>query len=212
MDKMKKVILTLAIVAAAATSAFAQDLSVGAGYLNSTTQTTARNTSSAFGMNGFYGGVGAQKDLNDFLGISTGLYYSYLTGTTTASVLGGFISGSTKMSEHYINVPVQLNLGFDLAKGVKLFAFAGPTVNVGLISKSVASGSIAGQGASTSTDNYADGSNYGRFDVLLGGGAGIKVANFKVFGGYNYGMLDRNNTADVAVHRSEIVVGVSFCM
>ena len=72
---MKKVILTLAIVAAAATSAFAQDLSIGAGYLNSTT-TTVGSGSSAFGMNGFYGGVGAQTDLNDLLGISTGLYYS----------------------------------------------------------------------------------------------------------------------------------------
>lgn len=208
---MKKVILTLAVVAAAATSAFAQDLSIGAGYLNSTT-TTVASGSSAFGMNGFYGGVGAQKDLNDLLGISTGLYYSYLTGTSSASALGGLISGSNKMSEHYINVPVQLNLGFDLAKGVKLFAFAGPTVNVGLISKSVASGSVAGHGASTAIDNYADNSNYGRFDVMLGGGAGIKVANFKIFGGYNYGMLDRNKATDVTVHRSEIVVGVSFCM
>ena len=209
---MKKVILTLAIVAAAATSAFAQGLSVGAGYLNSTTTTTVGSGSSAFGMNGFYGGVGAQKDLNDLLGISTGLYYSYLTGTSSASVLGGLLSGSNKMSEHYINVPVQLNLGFDLAKGVRLFAFAGPTVNVGLISKSVATASVGGHGGSSSTDNYADNSNYGRFDVLLGGGAGIKVANFKIFGGYNYGMLDRNKTADTAVHRSEIVVGVSFCM
>ena len=175
---MKKVILTLAIVAAAATSAFAQDLSIGAGYLNSTT-TTVGSGSSAFGMNGFYGGVGAQKDLNDLLGISTGLYYSYLTGTSSASALGGLVSGSNKMSEHYINVPVQLNLGFDLAKGVKLFAFAGPTVNVGLISKSVATASVAGHGGSSSIDNYADNSNYGRFDVMLGGGAGIKVANFK---------------------------------
>ena len=116
------------------------------------------------------------------------------------------------MSEHYINVPVQLNLGFDLAKGVKLFAFAGPTVNVGLISKSVATASVAGHGGSSSIDNYADNSNYGRFDVMLGGGAGIKVANFKIFGGYNYGMLDRNKATDVTVHRSEIVVGVSFCM
>ena len=208
---MKKVILTLAIVAAAATSAFAQDLSIGAGYLNSTT-TTVASGSSAFGMNGFYGGVGAQKDLNDLLGISTGLYYSYLTGTSSASVLGGLVSGSNKMSEHYINVPVQLNLGFDLAKGVRLFAFAGPTVNVGLISKSVATASVAGHGGSSSIDNYADNSNYGRFDVMLGGGAGIKVANFKIFGGYNYGMLDRNKASDVTVHRSEIVVGVSFCM
>ncbi len=209
---MKKVILTLAIVAAAATSAFAQDLSIGAGYLNSTTTTTVASGSSAFGMNGFYGGVGAQKDLNDLLGISTGLYYSYLTGTTSASALGGLFSGSNKMTEHYINVPVQLNLGFDLAKGVRLFAFAGPTVNVGLISKSVTSASVGGHGGSSSTDNYADNSNYGRFDVMLGGGAGIKVANFKIFGGYNYGMLDRNKASDVTVRRSEIVVGVSFCM
>jgi len=208
---MKKVILTLALVAVAATSAFAQDLSIGAGYLNSTTTSSYSSSSSSFGMNGFYGGVGAQKDLNDFLGFNTGVYYSYLTGTTSASALGGFLSGSNKVTEHYINVPVQLNLGFELAKGVKLFAFAGPVLNVGLISKSVATGSVAGASSSTSTDNYADGSDYGRFDVLLGGGGGIQIANIKVFGGYNYGMLDRD-ASDVTTHRSEIVVGVAFCM
>ena len=44
---------------------------------------------------------------------------------------------------------------------------------------------------------------------MLGGGAGIQFQNMKVYGGYNYGLLDRNS-GPTNLHRSEIVAGVAF--
>nr|MCR5549278.1 PorT family protein [Bacteroidales bacterium] len=90
------------------------------------------------------------------------------------------------------------------------FAYAGPTLNVGLISKTKADASVALVTITkTEYDNYAEGSEYGRFDVMIGGGAGIQFQNMKVYGGYNYGLLDRNSGA-TNLHRSEIVAGVAF--
>ncbi len=210
---MKKIVtlLSAALMLLAGTSAFAQ-LSVGAGYVNSVDYSKLGKDQSAksSGGSGFYAGVSYTAPLAAGFSFTPGVYYEFLTAETVAG--DSFLAVGGRETEHYINVPLQLNLGFDLAKGVRLFAFAGPTANVGLISKSVTSASVGGHGGSSSTDNYANNSNYGRFYVMLGGGAGIKVANFKIFGGYNYGMLDRNKANDVTVRRSEIVVGVSFCM
>lgn len=210
---MKKVIVALALVAAAATSAFAQDLSVGAGYLNSTATTTVGSTTSSSALNGAYAGVGVAMPVNKMISISSGLYYSLLGGEASGDLLGlGLVKGNSKTMEHYFNVPLNVNFGYEVAKGVKVFAFAGPTLNLGLSSTTTSTVEALGASSTTKADNYGEKSNYGRFDVLVGGGAGIQVQNIKIFGGYNYGLLDRNAADNVKLNRSEIVAGIAFCM
>lgn len=204
---MKKILLTLALVAAAATSAFAQNLSVSAGYLNSS-KTSGNNSEIA---NGFYAGVGAEKAFDANFGLSTGLFYSFLTSSKSAS-LGGLASGSSKTNEHYFTVPVHLTFGFPISKDVRLFVEAGPAANVGLASSTTGSASVLGLTATTDGDNYADGSNYTRFDLLVGGLAGIQFKNVRLFGGYNYGLMDRNKSDNITLKRSEIVAGVALCL
>lgn len=208
---MKKVFLTLALVAVAASSAFAQDLSVGAGYLNSVAKTTINSNASSNAMNGAYLGIGVAMPIHKNISVNSGLYYSLLAGESSTSVLGGALSGSSKTMEHYFNVPVHINFAYDLAKGIKVFAFAGPTVNLGLASSTTLTGSVLGSSSTSKVDNYADDSQYGRFDLLVGGGAGIQVRSIKIYGGYNYGLIDRNANENVKLNRSEIVAGVAFC-
>ena len=205
---MKKTIAIVAAAALAATSAFAQDFSVGAGYLNSVSTAKYAETVNKTVSNGFYAGAGVEKEINDIASVSTGVYYSFITFYSAASVI--IANAQSRTNEHYVNVPVHLNLGYELSGGMRLFAYAGPTVNIGLISKTKADASVVlFPVASTEYDNYADGSEYGRFDVMLGGGAGIQFQNMKVYGGYNYGLIDRNSGA-TNLHRSEIVAGVAF--
>ena len=205
---MKRIIAILAVAALAVTSAFAQDFSVGAGYLNSVSTAKYAETVNKTVSNGFYAGVGAETAINGFASVSTGVYYSFITFYSTASAV--IANAQSRTNEHYVNVPVHLNLGYELSGGMRLFAYAGPTLNVGLISKTKADASVALVTITkTEYDNYAEGSEYGRFDVMIGGGAGIQFQNMKVYGGYNYGLLDRNSGA-TNLHRSEIVAGVAF--
>ena len=203
---MKKFILTIAILAAAATSAFAQNLSVSAGYLNSTQKTSNNSTVS----NGFYGGVGAEMALGSSFGIATGLYYSYLT--TSASATESVVTVSGKTNEHYFTVPVHLTAGYSVSKDLRLFIEVGPAANVGLASKTSGSVSVLGFSVNADGDNYGEDSTYTRFDVLLGGLAGIQFKNFKIFGGYNYGLLDRNSSDSIKLNRSEIIAGIALCL
>ena len=72
---MKKVLMTLALVAVAATSAFAQ-LSVGAGYLSNTQKLSVTSgsttTTNATTSNGFYAGADYTLDLGQGLGVVAG--------------------------------------------------------------------------------------------------------------------------------------------
>ena len=73
---MKKFFITLAVLALGATAASAQQLSVSAGYLNSSFLSSDDKTDA---FNGFTVGVGATKYLNEYVGVATGLYYSFST-------------------------------------------------------------------------------------------------------------------------------------
>ena len=102
---MKKFFTTLlaASLMLLGTQAFAQ-MSVNAGYLNSTLKT--KNSSD--NANGAYAGVSFNVPLAGGLAIAPGVYYSMIISKETAS-LGSIISGSGTFVEHAVNVPVYLN-------------------------------------------------------------------------------------------------------
>lgn len=205
---MKKFIITLAVLALGATAASAQNLSVSAAYLNSSFLASDQETAAS---NGFAVGVGAEKYFNQYLGVATGLYYSFLNQTVENGIGFGGISATGKSStnEHYFTLPIHVAGKVDFG-GFGLFAQAGPSLNLGLASSTKLTGSITGLGSTENTvDNYNE-SDYGRFDVLIGGKLGVEVAGARVFVGYNYGLLDRFKSDNYSAHRSEISAGVSF--
>ncbi len=206
---MKKFFITLAVLALGATAASAQQLSVSAGYINSSFLSSDDKTDA---FNGFTVGVGATKYLNEYVGVATGLYYSFLNQSSEKGVgLGGFsASGKASTNEHYFTLPVHIAGKVDFG-GFGLFAQAGPSLNLGLASSTKLTASATGLGSTeTTSDNYGEDSSYGRFDVLIGGKLGIEVAGAQVFVGYNYGLLDRFKSDNYSAHRSEISAGVSF--
>lgn len=208
---MKKIFASAAILVLASAVAGAQNLSVSAGYLNSSFLNSDDSNSKAY--NGFNIGVGAQTYFNQYVGVATGLYYSFLNQSIENSVgLGGIsASGKASTNEHYFTVPVHVAGKFDINREISLFAQAGPSINVGLASSTKVTGSVSGLGSTESTvDNYDKDSNYKRFDLLIGGKVGVQVSNAQVFFGYNYGLLNRFKSDNYSAHRSEINAGVAF--
>lgn len=201
---MKKVLAIAAALLLVGTTAFAQNF--GAGYVQST-QTDGSHSTTA---NGFYAGFGYTAPFADNFGLNTGFYYEFLTNSNA----GGFgpISYSGKTTEHYVNVPFHLSFSLPLAETFKLFVYGGPTASVGIASKTVATGGISGLGSATSTtDNYADGSDYSRFDIFAGGGIGAEVMNkFRLNVGYDFGLLDRDNSDNTTLKRNRLTAGVAF--
>lgn len=214
---MKRIITTLlaASMMLMGTTAFAQ-ASIGAGYLNETNKAVVSNSDINMGaLNGFYAGIGYDINEGAGFGISTGIYYSYLTGKMSVPSLS-FISGD--LTEHAINIPVKPGLSLPFGNGLKAFVNAGPTFVCGLSSK------IKPLGVDLlETDNYSH-EYLSRFDIMVGGALGVDINDMvRVSAGYDLGMLDqfgagvkgKNNdgsTKDSAfsLRRNRITVGLSF--
>lgn len=189
---MKRFILIIALVAAAATSASAQNVRLTAGYANS------KFTDSDMIYNGFFAGLTAEKALSGAIRFSTGLIYSCVNGNQSEA------SDIYNVKEQYFSVPIHAVARIGITRDIFIVLEAGPDLSVGLTSNGVLAG------GSASYNRYGDDSNYGRFDIMAGGQAGIEYRRFRVFGGYNYGLFDRDLREAVELHRSEIVAGVAF--
>ena len=213
---MKKIFSTLlaASLMLLGTQAFAQ-MSVNAGYLNST-QSFQDSNSKSINSNGAYVGVSFNIPVAGEFGFAPGVYYSMITNKSEASGRIPFldipISGASTFMEHAINVPLYFNYGRDLARDTNVFVYAGPTLQYGLASTSKGDVNIGSGGGSKTYDNYADSRNpYNRFNVYLGGGIGFQVSAIQITVGYDYGMMNLyKGDNPPKSHRSNLKLGLGF--
>ena len=199
---MKKIFAT--VVAASmmlvGTGAFAQinrdNLSVGAGWVNST---LSHKSAGSDNFNGIYLGLSYDIPVASVAGLSVepGLYWEHFS-----------TGGDVRQNESYLQIPVMAKYSFDLASDTRFFVYAGPTLSAGLTSKLK---NTAG-GSTVSTNLYGSDSDYGRFDVLIGLGAGVDLMeHYRIKLGYSYGLVNRyTGSLDAALHRSEVTLGVAY--
>ncbi|MBR1872477.1 MAG: PorT family protein [Bacteroidales bacterium] len=223
---MKKIFTAVlaAVLLLAGTNAFAQ-LSVGAGWLNSTlTGTYSGSKQDNETSNGLYVGASYNIHLVAGLNVAPGLYYSMITSKTGADYgKVGTVTG--KFMEHAINIPVNLNYMFDL-RGVQLFVFAGPTFQFGLSSKYTwdttgpAAITLSAVGLKDGVVNaykdenaILDISHYKPFNIYMGGGVGANISEaFQVTVGFDYGLMNlyRGDTKDTKYNRYNIKIGLAY--
>lgn len=225
---MKKIFATVlsAAMLLMGTQAFAQ-LSVGAGYLNSQQITkVGDNDPRKVDMNGFYAGVSYNIPIVAGLGIAPGIYGSSSFNGHEDKVAISSVEGARKATttEIDLNVPVNLTYKFNLTRDLDLFVYGGPifqyalsnktnykyTSNVntiqGVLDDAVKNGLLPKQ-----HDNFSGDDNpINRFNVYVGGGAGIEVSGIQVMIGYDYCVTNMVKTEDMSSHRSQIKVGVGY--
>lgn len=205
---MKKVILTLALVAAAATSAFAQ-FGVGAGYANNAQKLNDNDPSSS---NGFYVEGTYAIPVSGIFSIVPGVRYTYLGKSDKAAtnIAGIDIKGSSTVVEHYLAVPVMAQCGIDLG-AAKILVFAGPTFNLGLASQTKVEASVGGISADKPIDNYGEDSIYGRTNVFLGGGLGIELGSFQIKAACDAGLRNRYDSENIKYRDAyQIRIGAAY--
>lgn len=214
---MKKIILTLTVLAASAGMAIAQP-SVDAGYLYSMNKEMIGSNVIDAAAQGFFAGASYTCNIANGLDVNTGLYYNYLTSSDSdsADILGIPTGYDLKLNEHYISLPVNLRFGTFIGDGIKVFAFAGPSLSYCVSSTtrynvSVNLPIIGNIGKEDTLNNFELDEDLKPFDVLVGGGLGTEIQGLvRIQAGYRYGLLDRDGGEDSSLHRSEIFAGVSF--
>lgn len=215
---MKKIIITLSVLAATAGMAIAQP-SIDAGYLFSMNKEMIGSNVIDAAAQGFFAGASYTCNIANGLDVNTGLYYNYLTSSDSDSAnIIGDISGSydLRLNEHYISLPVNLRFGTFIGNGIKVFAFAGPSLSYCVSSTTKYNASInlpiiGNIGKEDTINNFELDEDYKPFDVLVGGGLGTEIQGIiRIQAGYRYGLLDRDGGENSSLHRSEIFAGVSY--
>ena len=125
------------------------------------------------------------------------------------TIAGISAGASSSLVEHYIAIPVMAQYGIDLGSA-KLFAFAGPTFSYGLASKTTVEASVAGISADKPIDNYGDNSAYLRSNVFVGGGVGLQLSSFQIKAAYDFGLLNRMDSENIALKDNQVRVGVAY--
>ncbi len=213
---MKKfIVIALALILFAGGRACAQ-WRPGAGYVHSSSVSRYADGESAVktAFNGLYAGLSYALPLAGCIDFTPGVYYEFIAGGEKAEGRTLDILGETR--EHYLNVPLTFDFGFDLSPDVRLLLFAGPTFRLGLESVT-----FFGLGWSVhdfevlkgglKAHNFKD-DDYSRFDVLLGGGLALELLNrFRLQFGYDAGLLNRNTAgSDLRLHSRRLTAGIAY--
>ena len=206
---MKKLAIVAAALVLAAAPAFSQVIP-GAGYLNSTL--VSGGNSSA--QNGFYAGVSMDMDLFGVKGLTLapGVYASAIFSSSSGNLFG-LISGTGKNTEIDLNIPAYFKYSYNLSRDARVFAYAGPTAQIGLIAMSNTQTTFDSGSISSTGDLFSGDTGLNRFNILVGGGFGFGFSKFSINVGYDYGLLNAyRGGRDSVVNRANLHVGVSYAL
>lgn len=139
---------------------------------------TATGTVNGFIIQGDY-----NISLSDEFGVAPGLGLNFAFGDDDYKGIKAYI-------------PIDFNYGVSVSDDIKLSAFVGPTLALGLSSKSKLGGVEV---------NYYDDDNISRFDILLGFGCWLTFQEkYRLAFAYRMGMLDQNKT-DVTTTKENLL-------
>ena len=195
---MKKTIITLALLLAAAVTSFAQ-LSIGFGYRGELhdfkDSKDAKND--LYDLHGAYVGVSYNICFNgeDGFGIAPGAYFTF----------AGDIENNVFTRHTSVEIPVHLTYSFEAGPGF-FSVFAGPAFNVGINFKQKWTGEIAS--GEEMIDWYKkDYLALSRFDLKAGLGIGYRWEHLQFNLGWDFGVLNRYNK-----EARQLVPGASYRM
>ena len=211
---MKKIITLTTIILLTATSAFAQ-VNISAGY-SGTSMNPSEGDNQWF--NGFHVSVGYNIPLGLGFEFSPSIEYNYLNRHKKETVELENISVTTKnnFNEHYLNIPLMFNYGYEITPNARIFIFAGPTGSFGLYADHTAKtesslGDNSGSSDKTTESLWKSGSDYRRWDVKIGGGIGIDICrHWRIQVGYDYGLINRTKVDDMKLHHHNLKAGLTY--
>lgn len=166
--------------------------------------------SSTSTLNSFFVGGTYDLNLSGALDLAIGAQLRYGTATGSSSVWGvvGAKYTSTLVG---LDIPVLLNYSIKLSGDLGLTLFAGPKLTYNFSGKTKYEGNVLGFGGSTEL-NWFD-QNQGNlkpFNAALMGGVALNFKQFRLFGGYSYGLTDVDNNSNTTSTVSGPFVGLGM--
>ncbi|MBO7100427.1 MAG: outer membrane beta-barrel protein [Bacteroidales bacterium] len=220
---MKKVFAFAAAIVLFAGIANAQ-IGINAGYATQNYYSTYTNGNTNYNdtimMSGFFVGGNYNLNLTGDINLFVGLQLRYNTYSDSASgTIYGLANGKVKRNDEQmlIDVPILVNYGFNLTDDLKLSVFAGPTISYALSGKTTVTSSgnvLFLSGSSTDEINWynADEGNMSPLDVSFTLGLNFDYKGFRLFGGFNMGMMNLSKEDKTTMKGNNLFVGIGYAL
>ena len=203
---MKRIVMLCIIVASAAMAYSQSYVGVNVGYAQSITRLNLpvmgkESVLNPTTYNGMKVGVVYDVTLIKGLGVSMGLNYTMGGNATKWKSKSSSIKYPQERSHgwyHQLEIPVDWQYKFQIAKDTWLMLYTGPTLQCGLSLQKknyVNDGKTVEMNAKNPTDNLYDADDTGvfalkRLNVTWGVGAGFQYERYFLRGGYDFGIIN----------------------
>lgn len=200
---------------------------IGAGYLGSSDiSVNASGNSNTDKLNGFYVGAGYNYNIVGGLGVSAGLFGTYLAGKDNDTKGTAWVNATNTIRyvEFALNVPLYVSYKIEVGD-LGIFAYAGPAFQYGLLSHSTATitGNIGPISYGTDKpfvyDHYKGNPDYklaadqNPFNVYISVGAGVQLGStIQLIFGYEHNLTNMTPLTDCKLSRSQFHVGVGVSL
>lgn len=145
-----------------------------------------------------YSGVNVELPIRYGIGVETGLKYNYMLGKKTQRYAHNQKFKFTYDTHQFI-VPINAIYTSPTFWGLKLFAFAGANFNISLYQTQTVKKSNVNTTGVTNSLSYPKAGTfhnvYNRLNFQLGAGGGIQWKQFRLRGGYDWGINNLNKNS-----------------
>ena len=206
---MKKVLLIVAALLLGL-QAHAQ-LSADGGYFHAFEKSSTTAGYASPGQDGLFLGARYTLDLEDLmegLFFSPGLNFSALKGKV---LLADVVLPNTTTRELAINMPLSLVFKYNFMSDFAVYGLFGPTLQLGLLNNIVAKNDNATYRYDMYKSNNLVDAARKPFNVYLGLGAGVEVADrIQVNVGFDFGLLNLATGKNDKITRNVLKIGVGY--
>ena len=200
---MRRIAILICTIALSMTSIYAENyLGVQVGYAHSVARLNAASTPKTLhpiAYNGMKVGVVYDATIVKGFGVTMGLNYTFGANSTdwTKKVTGQpgeFPQVCSRGQYHQLEIPVDWQYKFEIAKKTWFMLYTGPTLQCGLAFKESTYNQITSSGDITidAKDRYNMKSVFAlnRLNVTWGVGAGLQYERYFIRGGYDFGLIN----------------------
>ena len=168
--------------------------------------------SNSVNLNSFFLGVDYNMPVSGALNLSVGGQLRYGTESGESSFYG---LASSKHTTTLVGVDVPLLFNYTIAPSsqISFTLFAGPKLSYTFMGKTKYEGNVVGISGTSESDWFANNAgdlNLKPFNVSATFGLALGFQQFQLFGGYNYGLLDVDNSDNSTTKISGPFFGIGF--
>ena len=160
---------------------------------------------------GFRVGVGIEYQFTDLLSLQPTLFFSQKGARDKYVAEVGEFEGEAKLkiNEWYMDIPVNLQLRFELSDKVNLLAATGPYIGVGIGGKTKEKAESGKITIDEKSDTFGE-DNLKRFDAGWGIGLGVEINRFQVGLDTQFGFCQLVRDVDNSPHNVNIGITVGY--